>query len=430
VSKVKPSLENASAPLPRPKRRKGAIPLLLLFVALLAIGWFTNAGGLWAKALANRALQKHDPIGALDWTTWAAWFSAEDSEANVLGIRAMVQLNMNNLAQQLLDQSMQQNSSLDLSPLKLIIAAQRGDLQASERLMNWSGPAPLPLEAYEAIIRCSQFNNLLERSELVLKELEQNGAVPQIVDYQRGRNAELTENFAKAAEEYVKAFTKYPNSTRAAFRAGVCYYKLRDFTKAEAMFRSADKEPYSAIAKVEIANCLWEQNKLPEAVQNIQFTVGFPPEHLQRLYLQVDEYVDIDRSALVAARIADGQGQNERGLEMANRVLAHNPREFEARGLQVKFLKLLNRTAEAEEAAKIQSQMIANRQRANQLRIELADHPRDLDRLCELAELYWTTESAAEAQLVLRDALQIDPKCTRALELLAKMNATSNEHPK
>ncbi len=418
-----------------PGQRGRVFFLVFLFLLLVTLGWITNAGGMWAKSLAERALLRHDPVAGLKWTEWAAWFSPNDVKTNILGIRAMLQLNLNAAAGQLIDQTSEYATEVDLSPLKLILAAQRGDIQAAERLMNWSGPAPLPVEAYEAIVRCSQFNNMLDRAEITLKELDQAGLMPQIVDYQRGRNRELADNVAEAAQSYAVALTKHPRMTRAAFRAGICHYRLREFGKAEAMFRLAIQDPYQPVAQVELANCLWEQGKLDEAVQVISKCVGFPVEFLQRLYVQVDEFVDTDRAALVAARIADGQNQSERALAMAERVLAHNPREFEARTLQVKCLKLLNRTAEAETAAKIQSQMVANRQRANQLRIELAENPKDTKRLCELARLYWITESDAEAQLVLQDALRIDPECKEALELLesirtSKASANANSPPK
>ncbi len=409
-----------------PGQRGRVFFLVFLFLLLLTLGWITNAGGMWAKSLAERALLRHDPVAALKWTEWAAWFSPSDVKTNLLGIRAMLQLNMNAAAGQLIDQTSEYATESELSPLRLILASQRGDIQASERLMNWSGPAPLPVEAYEAIVRCSQFNNMLDRAEITLKELEQAGLMPQIVDYQRGRNRELADNLAEAVKSYEIALTKNPSMVRAAFRAGMCYYRLREFNKAEAMFRQAIEDPYQPVAQVELANCLWEQGKLDEAVQVISKCIGFPVDFLQRLYLQVDEFVDSDRAALVAARIADGQNQSERALAMAERVLAHNPREFEARTLQVKCLKLLNRTAEAETAAKIQSQMVANRQRANQLRIELAENPEDTKRLCELAKLYWITESDAEAQLVLKDALRIDPQCKEALELLESIRTSKS----
>ena len=214
---------------------------------------------------------------------------------------------------------------------------------------------------------------------------------------------------------------------RAAFRAGMCLSQLRDFNQALQMFSHAEREPYTAIAAIEIANSLWELNQLEEAARQIEESVSFNPQQLQLLYLQLDEYVDIDRAALVAARIADAQGNAVGALHMAERVLTHNPREFEARALQIKNLRILNRTQEAEVAAQQQAEMIANRQRGRELRLELETNPNDIDKLYELAELYWRTESDAEAQLIINDILRLDPASARARELLAKIKAPQSE---
>jgi tetratricopeptide (TPR) repeat protein len=343
---------------------------------------------------------------------------------HLLAARASLQLNMNGLALEHIDEAAGFGGIPEqVAALRLITAAQRGDLQAAEQLMNWQSDTALPREAYEATLRCFQLNDKLDRANLLLDNLETNGELPEMVGYQRARNLEIAEDFAGAAALFAKLQATHLNSPRTAFRAGKCYYQLRDFKQAEGMFRKAQINPYVEIAAVEIANCLWEVGELEEAQKEIEKSSQIKPSNMQVLSLQVDEYVDSDRAALIGARIADARNKPERAVELLERVLAYNHRDFEARSLLIKNLRLINRVTEADALAELQSQMIANRKRCAELRMELAENPRNLDKLCELAELYWYTESVAESQMVLDQVFEVDPNCAAAKALLAKINA-------
>jgi Flp pilus assembly protein TadD len=147
------------------------------------------------------------------------------------------------------------------------------------------------------------------------------------------------------------------------------------------------------------------------------------PAQLQRLYLQVDEYVDSDRAAMVAGRIQDALGNSQTAVEFLERVLAYNHRDFEARALLIKNLRQLGRDREADALADVQSRMVAKRQRCRQLRLELVDAPNDTGKLNELAALYWEAESVAEARLVISDILRLKPNDEPAKQLLAQIDA-------
>ncbi len=361
------------------------------------------------------------------WVERAVWYAPRDSAARLLAARAMLQLNMNLAAQQHLAVAEELDHDLaELTPLRIVAAAQSGDVAAGEQLMNWDQTSSLPLEAYEALVRSAQYNNDLRRADLVLDEVAQVGAAPMMVNYQRGRNLELSDHLEEAVQRYEQALTEQPAMVRAAFRAGICYYKLREFPLAEAKFRQALIPPYDVIAKIEIANCLWEQNRLEEATAMIAPSLSVPPQALPTLYLQVDEYVDTNRAALVAARIADASNDSQRAIELLEQALAFNSREFEARALLIKNLRLSGRTAEAEAVAKVQSEMVANRQRLQKLRLQLGDEPNNIDLLCEMAELLWLTESDAESRLVIEQIFAIDRSCERATKLLDKITMTPN----
>ena len=120
-------------------------------------------------------------------------------------------------------------------------------------------------------------------------------------------------------------------------------------------------------------------------------------------------------------------GQAEAAIALLQRVLEFNHRNFEARTLLVKNLRSLGRMEEAQKIAAIQTQMIANRQRCQQLRDELEKEPLNLDKRCQLAELYWTTESEAEALLAVTEILQVSPDFARARKLLQQFEAAKRE---
>ena len=125
-------------------------------------------------------------------------------------------------------------------------------------------------------------------------------------------------------------------------------------------------------------------------------------------------------------RIQDALQNSQRVVDLLERVLEFNHRDFEARTLLIKHLRLQRRNDEADELAKVQSRMIANRQRCRELRTELDEKPRNIDKRCELAELCWYTESVAEAKLLISEILELDPNCERANQLLARINAEQN----
>jgi tetratricopeptide (TPR) repeat protein len=408
----------------KPRRRIGAL-LLALGLLLVAV-WWLDGVGIWLRSYAQRALMRGDPIAALGWIERATQKNANDHQAHLLSARALLQMNMPTAAREALLAAQESGASEEeWSAMQAVVAAQAGNMAAAEKLMNWSGAVQLPPEAYEAIIRAAQFNGQLSRAELILDQLEQAAQMPGVVLYHRGRIEEMRENYEAAAEWYARAAALPGSMPRCAFRAGICYYKSRDFERAESMFRQAARDPYRVISNIEVARCLWEQGKLSEAFDVIHPLLAFEPRQLQSFYLQVDEYCDTDRAALVAARIEDENGQAETVVTLLDRVLQHNPREFEARSLLIRNLKLLGRHEQAARVTELHSQMVAQRQRANQLRLDLLEHPKDVERMLELARLLWNTESDAEALLMIDDVLALAPDNPSANRLRAEILAST-----
>jgi len=396
--------------------------LMAILIFLLIGGWWFELPRLWLCGLADRALQQYRARDALDWIERAERFYPNDFQLQLLEVRSNLQLNLNGLAIESLDRAKAEGASLELlAPYRWMAESQRGNQAAVESLIATES---VSLEAYEALIRAYEHGNQWGNAHRVLDQMEQAGVLPAVVLYHRGRILEIAEDFEGAGRFYADAFRKDPRSSRAAFRSGICRYNLRDFDKAKAIFSSVQSGPYKDVFAIERASCLWEMNDLDQAARVIQPTLDMDALSLQTLYLQLDEFVDSDRAALVAARIEDALGHRELAVSLLRKVLAFNSREFDARGILIKNLRALGRTSEADEVALIQSQMVANRQRCRQLRLELDSNPRDISKFCELAELYWYSESDAEAMLAIGEILEMEPKCERALVLLGKI--TSN----
>jgi len=403
--------------------------LLAILVFLLVSSWWFEVPRLWLGSFADRALRDYHAHEALIWIERAERYYPNDIPLHLLAARSNLQLNRNVSAIEWLDRAKDKGaSSEELEPYRWMAEAQRGNQAALAKLL---GRADASLEAYEALIRGYEVGNQWNKANLVLDQMEQAGISSTVVLYHRGRIREISEDFEEAGRFYSEAFKKDPSSSRAAFRAGICFYHLRDFDRSEVMFSKVPMGPYKEVFAIELASCLWEKNALDEAARVIALTLEISPSKLQALYLQLDEFIDSDRASLVAARIEDARGNRQLAVSLLEKVLAFNHREFDARGLLIKNLRALGRTREADEVTAIQTQMVAYRQRSRRLRQELESNPRDVAKLCELAELYWYAESDAEAMLAISEILEMEPKCERALLLHGKImsNQASRQFP-
>ncbi len=392
----------------------------MFFFLLLVLSWCVNLPGYWVRDLAKRALQRHEAHLALSWIDRAFAFQPNDSSAMLLAVRANLQLNQNSKANEWLERAQAMGAKEDTTKLfRCMIAAQLGNVDAAEQLLSDLSFHDIPIEANEAVIRAYQYGKLRQRADLILDHFEKDSETKWIAMYHRGRLCEIDEDFQNAALYYSKALSLQPSSSRAAFRAGICFYNSRDFDRAEECFRKPGLGPYQSVFAIELANCLWEKNEAEQAAKIIEPFLEWRPHQTQPLYIQLDEYVDSDRVAIVAARIEDALGHREQTVRLLERALSFNHRDFEGRALLVKNLQALGRTQEAGKVAAVQSQMVLGRQRCRQLRQDLEQNPRDFDKLCELAELYWQVESDAEALLTVSEILDQDPNCERALQLQA-----------
>lgn len=409
--------------------RRHRVPLLAgVCVFLVGLAWLTQTPARLCCFMAELSLNQHQPHQAMSWVQRAIQLSSENGNPQLLAARAQLQLNKGRTARYWLERAAQSSVPVEIiSNYQTIVAAQAGESAAINALMNNESTVPLPAEAFEAIVRGLQLQGNLDRAGLILDELSRTSTSAGMIYYQRGRNAEIQENFSDALAHYQKSLQAEPRSARAAFRAGKCLIQQRGFDQAAEIFRKLNSPPYAAIGLIEDASCLWELGQYDQAAESIQTALTVPPEQLQSLYLELDEYVDLDRAAMTAARIEDARGNSDRAVELLERVLAFNHRSFEGRTLLIKHLRLLDRNQEADQLADLQQRMILNRQRCREIRTLLDSSPNNVELRCELAELYYETESEAEAQLLLTETLEMAPDCERAKALQAKISAIRHQ---
>jgi hypothetical protein len=393
--------------------------LLSSLVGLLVLSWILDVPGMWWRWMAERALLQHLPHHALSWTTLADSLR-NCADNRLLEARARLQQNQNLAAAESLKIAQQLGAKPDLvEAFGWMIDAQQGDLAAADKLLNSS--LDLPIEAYESVLRCNLYNNRLSHAQIIFDSIESTIGNTDWLEYYRGRRNEIAERYEQALTHYVRSYSLLA-TPRAAFRAGVCYVKLREYPKAIEQFSKITHPPYLTVGNVELANALWENNQQDQARATVRPSLMVSPNTLKMFYLELDEVMDTDRATMVAARIADAEQQSQRAIELLQKAMDYNERDFEARTLLIRNLRIVVRTAEADSLARIQEQLIAAQERLHSLRLELAELPESnqseyLDKLCEVARLSWYAESSAEALLTVADVLKISPDYPTALQL-------------
>ena len=299
--------------------------------------------------------------------------------------------------------------------------ARRGDLSAAQRLTTLRPELLPPCEVYEAVVRCAFYHGRWDWARSVLdswqKDFPRDAAVP----YSRGRLCELQDQPQEALDQYNAALRLQASLATAAFRAGVILREQRQFDEAVAAFQRCRGSQFTSIAMIEVADCRWQQGDTDAAWESLKPYVGMSPQQLMELYLQVEEFVEEDRAALIAARIRDSQNDPEAVIPLLQRVLDFNHRNVEARNLLVSTLRRLGRGEEASQQTAIVEELVAKRKQTTTLRRLLSDNPDDLEMRCDLAELYLEAETLMHAQFELTKVLNQSPNCRRAHRLLAKV---------
>ncbi len=301
-------------------------------------------------------------------------------------------------------------------------------MASAERLTE-SGAQWLPsCEVHEAVVRCALYDGRWDWARAALdswqRDVPQDAAVP----YLRGRIHELQDEVPEALEEYDEALRLQPSLSKADFRKGAILRGLRQFDEAVAAFLHCRHSALTPIAMIEVADCRWQQGDNDAAWKVLEPYVEQPVRETTELYLQVEEFVEEDRGALVAARIRDGQNDPEAAVPLLQRVLDFNPRNVEARNLLIANFRRLGRGAEADAQTTVVNELLEKRRRTTDLRRLLDEHPDDLEMRCELAELYLEAESLMHAQLELTTVLNRSSDHARAHRLMAMVFREKARH--
>ncbi len=105
---------------------------------------------------------------------------------------------------------------------------------------------------------------------------------------------------------------------------------------------------------------------MTKRAKTIETTLSTAPRQLQSWYLEMDEFVDIDRAAMTAARIEDARGNSRQAIEQLGTSLGLQSSLLRRSTLLIKHLRLVGRSDEADQLAALQQRMIMNRQRCRE----------------------------------------------------------------
>lgn len=398
--------------------------LIAICSGLVFIVFLFDVPVRWLCFSARRALDESLPYSALRWIQRTRLLGNDNIDARLLETEAYLQLSMNSKALTSLQLALQYGLQAEIaSAFKDMVLAQRGDFAAAERLMNQHAGVAPARPTLEAIVRCALLNDRFDWVAMVLDKWQQQFPRDAAARYYRGRTHEIHEDWAKALVEYGAALVLQPKFAKASFRSGIVLTKQQQFFSGEQMFRKCAVPPYTQIAMIEVANCLWELGQNAEAEKVIDEHGKLGPESLQEQYMQLDEFVDEDRAALVAARVKDSQNEPQAAIKLLKQVLDYNHRNFEARNILISCLRRLEKNAEADQVARTQTEMLECRRRCLTLRIDLSIDSENIQKRCELAELYWKCESLGEAQLELNAIFAREPTCKQAHRIQSQIYA-------
>ncbi|GIX00314.1 MAG: hypothetical protein KatS3mg111_3646 [Pirellulaceae bacterium] len=392
----------------------------LLGCLLLGCGWAAWAvdlPGQWRAVHASRLLDQLRGRESLEVLRYQPGQRPTEGKEAELVIRALLQLNRAHEVQQVMGVSHDSPHTSVSRLLCLAARAQVGDRSASEQLLAGQEESVAFPEVYEALVRCAEYHADWHRLGVLLDLLERQPALQTIVAYHRGRSAELQEDFHEAVEHYRQAVQRHTHFARARFRMAKCLMELQRFEEAAKVLETLLGGPYRSIASIESAVCWWELGQPRRGLELVEATLTEPLGEVVLRYMELDEFCDRDRAALVAARCWDAMNDPQRVVDLCRRVLASNHRSFEARSLLIKNLQHQGRIEEAQEIAAVHQQMLENRQRCAELRNEIEADPGNPQLRLELARRYWETESEAEGRLALQELLARHPDFQPALEL-------------
>lgn len=406
----------------RPTRRRRYLVLLVAAFAILL--WASDIPGRVRGAAARWALEHNRPHVAGRWATPPTWiqtigFARDSGGQSLIQGLALWQRNRTAAAAAAFDEARRRGVTEEVVRSHHdLVAAQLGDLQAVKRLTHRGTLYLSPQVIFRASVLAALYHGQFDWALQLTDQWERHAAGDAAVAYYRGRVHELREQWDLAEDEYRAAAQATQPFPAAFFRLGRVLREKREFADAIAAFRLSPASPYADIAGIEIAACLWELRQNRQAAEAIGNVLTLPVAEVTEAYLEVDEYVDYDRAALVAARIHESDSDWEKAAELLRRVVRHNHRNLEAQGLLASTLRRLGKDEEAREHAEQHQRLLSIRRECHELRNRVDANPDDLEARNRLARLYFQGESLAQAQLEANEVLRMDPGNAMARRLL------------
>lgn len=391
----------------------------LVGLPLIIVG--LDLPGQWFRWAASRSIDSNEPHAAMRWTSRSRWRGGRHPEADLLDARAWLWLNQTTLAMDQLAGLERVNVDRQrLAAFSDLVLARRGTQDAADRLVHSDTQWVPPRDVMAAVVRSALVNEQYPLAERVLEQWDDRFPSDPALFYLQGLVAELQDQYDPAKRHYARAIELQPTFGAANFRLGVVHRLERRFEEAESAFALCRGTPYQSIGQLEQAACLWELDLLDEAWELLAPLLDVPLATLISLYLEVDEFVDDDRPAFLAARIKSSQEDWPEAEHFARRSLEVNPRNSEARSLLAVVLAESGRLEESLAEREVLENLLDIRRQSGELRNQLVRDPDNVELRCDLAENYLATESLAFAIAEALEVLRRDPRNKRAHGLLAQ----------
>lgn len=231
-----------------------------------------------------------------------------------------------------------------------------------------------------------------------------------------------------------------PDNAEALFWLGTWYTQQHDLRNAAINYqRVIELDPQRVNARLAYGEVLRADKKFPEMTEQYRAVLALEPQNASAILGLVRADIELGRTAearqLLEALPEDKRDGAEyywlRGImefqadhlkeaePLLREALTRDPRNIDA---CYNLMLCLHHLGRDEESARMKSrfrQMESDEKRVVELTTtELALHPRDANRRCELGEIYLRMKMAPRALHWFDEALKLDPNCRRAHEQL------------
>lgn len=306
---------------------------------------------------------------------------------------------------------------------ELLIRAQAGEIKPIQHelralMIDQRGDGQ---EISEALVNGLIVNNQLDQAFAVIEAWRLSFPKDGHPDYITGRIAEHQENNVKLEAAYRAALAREPHHRQALYRLGRFLLRTKQAEAALVIFQRLSKLNVGAAAVLGEAEASFKTGNGQEASRLLKPLLQLPRATLDRSLVLVDETPEVISVELELGLVESALGNHVEALRLLDIALAHDPNNATARYARAVELRENNRT---EEAAQELAAVAHNRKLLTEVDLLIDTIHGSKDKKCleeklRVGELFMLHGSRKTGEFWLKQALLVDPHCSKAHELLA-----------